>query len=186
MTSLIPRDLVRNYLKKKNYIKWREWHFLTFAIKILFDTVVQTTIGFNGVKSTSVYFYGTRNTPFVASNSVVTYQIAPLNIGGGFNTTSGIFTAPVSGRYHFSFNAAANFAGMHYVLLLNGVQQVSALNGQVTTQQAGLQVILNLVPGDQVSVTINFGGIIFDNDSNANNMHFTQFIGQLLEQDINF
>lgn len=75
---------------------------------------------------------------------------------------------------------------MHYVLLLNGAQQVSAKNGVVTTQQAGLQDILDLVPGDQVSVKITFGGIIFDNDSNANNMHFTQFMGQLLEEDISF
>ena len=147
---------------------------------------MQTTIGFNGVRSTSVYFLGTRETPFAISNAVVTYQLAPINIGGGLNLATGIFITPVAGRYYFSFNAAANFQGMRFVLLLNGVQQVSALNGQATTQQAGLQVILNLVPGDQVSVTTNFGGIVFDNDSNANNKHFTQFIGQLLEEDINF
>jgi hypothetical protein len=117
---------------------------------------------------------------------VVTYELSLLNIGGGLNLATGIFTAPVKGRYYISFNAAANFAGMHYVLLLNGAQQVSAKNGVVTTQQAGLQDILDLVPGDQVSVKITFGGIIFDNDSNANNMHFTQFMGQLLEEDISF
>ena len=152
----------------------------------LLNVVVQTTIGFNGVKSTSVYFLGTRVTPFVTVNAVINYQLAPMNIGGGLNIATGIFTAPVAGRYYFSFNGAANFQGMHYVLLLNGAQQVSALNGQATTQQAGLQAILNMVHGDQVSVTTNFGGIVFDNDSNANNKHFTQFIGQLLEEDINF
>jgi hypothetical protein len=120
-------------------------------------------------------------------NAVIPYELAPVNIGGGLDLATGIFTSPVPGRYFFTFNAAASYAGMEFVLLLNGNPQASALiAGQMIPQQSGLQAILNLVPGDQVGVSTWSGGIVYDNDGSTDNPNFTQFTGQLLEQDLIF
>ena len=142
----------------------------------------------NDIKTTSVYFYATRNTKFVGLNAVIPYEIAPVNLGGSLNLATGIFTVPVPGRYFFTFNAASS-DGMNFVLLRNGVPQASALIGQGSAkQQSGLQAILNLVPGDQVGISTWFGGVVYDSDDTIGNPvpNFTQFTCQLLEEDLIF
>ena len=158
---------------------------LNLLIPFSSNTVGQTTIGFNDIKTDSMYFYATRNKKFVGLNAVIPYDLAPVNIGGGLNIATGIFTAFLRGRYMFIFNAAAG-DGMNFVLLLNGVPQASAKIGLLTWQQSGLQVILNLVPGDRVGVSTWLGGIVYDSDGKIDKPFYTQFTGQLLEQDLIF
>ena len=57
--------------------------------------------------SSDVYFNVQRQSNYDTINSVVPYEVTQLNIGGAMNISSGVFTAPTSGRYFFSFNAVS-------------------------------------------------------------------------------
>jgi C1q domain len=64
---------------------------------------METAIGMVDVKSSSVYFYVQRNEIYSTKDTIIPFNIEQLNIGGGMNIKSGIFTAPKSGIYFFSF-----------------------------------------------------------------------------------
>ena len=65
----------------------------------------ETLIGYNDVKtSAGVYFSVKRKTTYIIKNTVLPYDDADVNVGGAMNIATGVFTAPTSGRYHFSFH----------------------------------------------------------------------------------
>jgi hypothetical protein len=64
---------------------------------------METAIGVVDVKSSPVYFHVQRNASYSLNGTTIPFQIERLNVGGGMNITSGIFTAPKSGIYFFSF-----------------------------------------------------------------------------------
>jgi hypothetical protein len=56
--------------------------------------------------NTAVYATSTAGQPNATGNGTtvtVKYGSAPVNIGSGYDTSTGIFTAPANGKYHFTF-----------------------------------------------------------------------------------
>ena len=141
-------------------------------------------IGFKDVKtSTGVHFEVARNTSFTGSAlKVIPWEIERLNIGGAMNLKTGVFIAPVNGRYQFSFNGRAASPGNNYVVI-----RVNGLNGYAIGMayqfaQNGILPLMttaNLKKGDTVDAFLN-SGLLFDNSDN-----FTRFSGILLEEDLN-
>ncbi len=75
------------------------------SITIVF-TVMEKRLGFIDIKSSAkrVYFYVQRNSSKVTRGpSILRYTIQLLNVGGGMNQSTGVFTAPKPGVYHFDF-----------------------------------------------------------------------------------
>ena len=66
-------------------------------------------IGHADIKSEPVYFYVQRNGPFSATNVAIPFDVERVNIGNVMELTSGIFTAPRTGTYFFSFSGMASF-----------------------------------------------------------------------------
>ena len=67
----------------------------------------------------------------IAGHGTLNYNTAALNLGGGFNTNSGIFTAPVSGLYLFSVSCTdAKETGTYeeYLGILVDGHEVSSLS----------------------------------------------------------
>ena len=95
------------------------------------------------------------------------------------NAATCVFTAPVNGRYHFSFTARSYSSGVsNYVYLrVNGAWVAESY---VPSKDYNLPLVatLQLTKGDTVDVCLGKGAIYDDNN------HRTQFSGFLLEEDL--
>lgn len=129
-----------------------------------------------------VHFYVQRNKIFKESNAIITFQLEVLNIGNAMNLSSGIFTAPVGGIYHFEFCGTKDNSETQLVIFMEvngahvGAAQTSGLKPM--SLNINLAVSLRLKLGDRVNL-YKSSGILFDSNS-----HFTHFSGWLVEEDL--
>lgn len=107
------------------------------------------------------------------------------------NLTSGVFTAPVPGTYHFAFSAVKDLFPDHLVISirLNGKEQGRAytehfnqnnLTAIKTKASLSLSAVLYLQAGDQVNMRNEYGGSILDQE----NYHHTHFTGWLVNEEL--
>ena len=94
------------------------------------------------------------------------------------NGATGIFTAPVRGRYFFAFSSYTSVKSNSWIKMkLNGVHVgTTSTDSQWTT--SAMQMTLDLKRGDLVTLILDNGSI--HDDSN----HYTHFTGLLVDQDI--
>jgi hypothetical protein len=153
----------------------------------------QKWVGHVDVKSTPVYFYVQRNSPFNLFKDAITFDVARVNIGDAMDIQTGIFTAPKSGTYFFSFTGVAGFpetkspdlVHLEIGLYLSGERVGSALaeeSNTVANQKCplSLQSTLKLVTNDDIWLQIDAQStseVFLYNDT----AHFT---GWMLEEEI--
>jgi len=107
-----------------------------------------------------------------------------LNVGGAYDRTTKKFTAPVKGRYFFSFSGVVeSFKPEFYLdvaLIKNGVTIAGAgADDGSGTETLSLQSTLSLIAGDQVWTEITK-----INNACRLAVFVTHFTGFLLEEDI--
>ncbi|XP_046457317.1 uncharacterized protein LOC124204323 [Daphnia pulex] len=151
------------------------------------DPGFQTFVGYAGVQSKPTYFYGQLNYNWYSVGIPIAYDTFVLNEGGAYDRTTKKFTAPVAGRYFFSFtgraqsyNPPSDFT-LDVTLKKNGatIARAAADDG-ANSETLSLQSILNLTAGDQVwtEVTYITSGISLLGPD------YTHFTGFLLEEDV--
>jgi C1q-related factor len=143
---------------------------------------METAVGVVDVKSSPVYFHVQRNSSYLITGTKIPFDIERLNVGGGMNITSGIFTAPKSGIYFFSFT------GVKYpqsnvnldVDLYQNSNQIARATGLnvVGYGPATLSSTLSLKSGDRISLQLTSAQLYSDWFGHIN------FNGILLQEEI--
>ncbi len=143
--------------------------------------VIENRIGYVDVKSASgVYFYAISQNGQLTDSGTILFDKVFLNIGNAMNTSKGVFTAPKTGIYHFSFSIlreGANFVGLFVHLRLNGNKLGFVVSGDGPfASQSSMQSTLKLKKGDRIDVW-KAQGAVHEKVNRCN--HFT---GWLLEE----
>jgi len=164
----------------------------------------ETRVGFIDVKSDGpVHFFVTRSSIWSKAGNM-TFEKEYLNLGGGMNLASGVFTAPKAGIYAFTFKgegyasaygAGSDYAGYGWVYLQRngadvaaGVSLIGAMNQQpeqginnatlYTLSTVSVHGTFMLNKGDSITIRHAGGTIYSDSDIDI------QFTGSLLEEEL--
>ncbi|KAL4235193.1 hypothetical protein ACF0H5_006831 [Mactra antiquata] len=121
----------------------------------------------------------------LAKNQGIVYNQVLYNRAGGYDSTTGIFTAPTTGIYLFSWSVMARKLGGEHAydiwlkLVVNGDHKLAAVaesRNDADDNQGSSTVILEVNQGDKVWL-VHYGGTdIFGND----NERTSSFVGVLL------
>ncbi len=148
--------------------------------------VTEKLIGYLDIKSTpGVYFYVQRNKAIghTCKPEVVRFNIERLNIGRALNVSTGVFTAPKSGIYQFSFSLLKDAYAISYIqvhLLLNYKTVIGkAFSGNgLYSSLVSFQSVLHLKKGDCIHLFKKEGTLDYHDD------FLNHFSGLLLEEDL--
>lgn len=166
-------------------------HYLNSnSFLIEYPTGLEKWIGYNDVKFAPTYFYVQKNSSFFACDTPISFEVERINTGNAMDLSSGIFTAPQTGVYHFSFTGMASFpTSWTFVYLgvglyVNGnrigmglVEESNTVVGQ--NSQLTLQSTLNLNLNDQIWLEIYYKSnsvYLYD----ASYYHYTHFTGWMM------
>ena len=151
-------------------------------MKHLFTFVcMHSSISFISDKKTAFSIYWTPIT-YSTTRKVLKFSSTKLNIGGKYNTTSGIFTCEHGGMYVFVLNiyrryASGNSVGCH--IIKNGITDLAYANAPEYSEGnyngGSGSAVVHLDPGETVAVGDCIGN---DNVSNV-----SSFMGFLLQAD---
>ncbi len=112
------------------------------------------------------------------------FQIERLNIGGGMNLKTGIFTTPVTGIYYFAFSANKGRSegfGAEVMLYLNGKSVAKSYATAIPWATLSLFSTLELKSGDKVYLRKGVGDEIYSRPDSLT----THFCGWLIEEGLN-
>jgi len=90
-------------------------------------------------------------------------SIDKWNHGNHFSTSTGAFTAPVNGRYHFTLSVGLNNSGSSFYFLKNGsgIKNTEPSNYAAASGEGwvtvSFSVSMNLIAGDYVGIQLNAG-----------------------------
>jgi len=125
----------------------------------------------------------------------MTFNVEKLNLGGGMNLGSGVFTVPKTGIYAFSFKGSGNGSingytqGYAQVSMQRNGANVAYGDTHVDTKSSGvlntstvvtvsIHTTLKLNKGDQITIVFTTGGVYDDST------YKTHFTGSLLEEEL--
>lgn len=147
--------------------------------------IVEKRIGFITIRSLTggVYFYVQRKSRFVGNGVTVSFEVEKLNVAGGMNLKTGVFTAPVPGIYFFSFIGIKDFRNMSPIemtLRLNNVRVGMAIGTSgLGSFSVSIHATLKLNVGDRVYLVKEMGNTL-DDDAR----HLSHFSGHLLQEEL--
>lgn len=116
------------------------------------------------------------------ANAKVIFNTIKTNNGNHYSTTTGLFTAPISGNYFFDSSIRKASGGVAYFgirIYKNNVQQMrnrSYAGGGGYTNTVSINIVLSLSAGDTVYIHAEDTGVGGNLDSQWDTSFFTGFL----------
>uniref|UniRef100_A0A3B5AB28 Cerebellin 20 n=1 Tax=Stegastes partitus TaxID=144197 RepID=A0A3B5AB28_9TELE len=163
--------------------------FFNMSLSELEKELMKTKTVLNNVRSRSAFSVALSNDdtlkcigPF-RDDRIIMYKHVFINLGGGYNVNTGIFTVPRSGVYSLALTVYSDAGSPGNTLAACGSLMVnnkvvagpSEKNMQDQEDSATIVVALHLKAGDKVAVNLPIGCFLCDNSS-----HYNTFTGFLL------
>ncbi|KAK3775000.1 hypothetical protein RRG08_036294 [Elysia crispata] len=91
---------------------------------------------------------------YLQASQKVVYDTIFVNVGGGYDSTTGVFTCPTPGLYMFQFHALSHSSSNMWLELHHNYAYVSSIWGHIDQDYAAASnsVILRLAKNDQVYI----------------------------------
>jgi len=113
----------------------------------------------------------------LGSNSRVRFETTLTSTGGGWNGRAGVFTAPESGTYYFSWNTVSpTNEELQVFLMLNGEEKANCYAEEKGRSSCSGSIVLALRREDVVTLRIERGQMLEDQDQ----ISFNSFTGHLI------
>merc|ERR1711983_192062 len=131
----------------------------------------------------SVYFDAYRTKAYDGGGEEnLTFQGCSVNVGGGMDPDTGVFTAPLGGSYMFVFHIATHDNKKALLSIRVNGEEVASVFDQNhkdnhKNSMAGTTIVLSLKKGDEVCVYAYTGTWLADFPMN----HYTYWVGLLLK-----
>ena len=157
--------------------------FCLFHLNNFIFSGSEIRVGSIDVKSSAVHFYVGRTNIYTTGSSIIPFQVEHLNVGGGMNLSTGVFTVPVDGVYHFEYSGMKDSSASKLIIQLqvNGTALGRAETNPFASgnyYSLSLTVSLQLKKYDRVNL-FNEYGALYDYGT-----FHTQFAGWLVEEDL--
>jgi hypothetical protein len=125
---------------------------------------------------TMVAFDAYRVTSFTAFREVIPYEAFEMQIGGGMDLLTGVFTAPVAGIYTFTGTWSDYDTEIYSWLWIrkNGREIAAAYSSETDWNSFGMTVMVSLAEGDTVDTYLYSGYVMSYEPA------YTRFSGHLI------
>ena len=143
---------------------------LVYNEKIYLERTGYLDVSSNFIARNPVFFVATNNrltfnagTTGTTSTIIYVFNVVNLNVGGGYDPQTGIFTAPITGYYKFDYNAATDNAGTVWYttsFIKNGLRvQPGNMSTALQSNMGNLsgQIVIDLEAGDTFAVVVIIG-----------------------------
>lgn len=112
------------------------------------------------VAKNPIAFSASRTAGTVNGLATVVWDFIRTNLGNAYNNSTGVFTAPVSGAYFFSWFGMNNNGGvfaaeLHKNTVTTLTNPYATSSGQYVGNSGS--AVLNLVAGDQITIVVPAG-----------------------------
>lgn len=125
-------------------------HSFTASVPIVgWSSSVQTS---DSADTRVVSFSANTSTTSATTSTPFVYTVKDHDTHGAYSTSTGKFTAPVQGKYHFSFNNYTGATAAQAKLYKNGTAVYTGSSSVASTSVGSGSYVLNLVAGDTVEV----------------------------------